>query len=566
MSRMNDKKGNERLYAPHKQKGKKAPSQARSTRFAMPLDDGRVYSPANKKKAREEQSKPREAEKPRVNKQKNGPRFVTEKPVRASTRFVVMPMDQKVAYRTGNKPNLAEPAPKPKPVKKAAKPEKKAAPVQRKAPVTNFVRNEPEIAPKPVKKAPKPRHSATPVKKPQTSAPAQKTRRSEPPVKKAPVTNFVKQETEIKQKRPVQQTERPRKPHPVPPAPVPKRENAKKPRPVPQKTPESVEQARERKQRRRYVVSLTLACMGALACALILTAFVFSIRKITVIGALRYDEDYIRQLADVNRGEILLIKDTDAMAARLNADPYLEAEIQKKYPNEIVIIVSEKTERAYIESVDGWAVIDGYGTVLGIIPESQADASLLKVTGMSAAGLKVGVCLGDVHDYQAKLLLTLIEEIDKAYLTDSIVEINMTNPFGIYIKTNEGIDIYLGEGKDLARKLESIEPCCEKIRSLGYGVGMLDLSNVDNPTYKKYGEPLKTPEPMPVPTDDAGTGTPVTTEPVTTQAPKTEAPSVTQPPETDPPEDTDAPLTSDAPETGEPSSEEPKAETDGPED
>lgn len=290
--------------------------------------------------------------------------------------------------------------------------------------------------------------------------------------------------------------------------------------------PKLTEAQYELSQKRRYIISLTAACIGVIICSTLLFLYVFGIRKITVVGATRYESDYIISLTGVTRGDNLLFVNANELIDNINDDPYMSAEIRKNYPDELVVIITENEERAVIKSVNGSAIIDAFGTVLDIRADNNTDDSgLLSVLGMSSTGLKVGSHIDDTVDYRAHALLKLIDAIDRCGLTAMITQIDIENPFGIYMKTKDGINVYIGNDENIEEKLLGLEDICKKIIEMGYGSGELNVSNPDDPSYMPDNSEIPEPTVEPsYPMETNQTGTPENPDMQTTESPYTQEP------------------------------------------
>ena len=121
------------------------------------------------------------------------------------------------------------------------------------------------------------------------------------------------------------------------------------------------------RRRLKRLVLLAAAAAVALAGVVVLRSPVLDVDEITVVGAGHLTADDIRAASGVDQGAPILLADTGAAVAAVEALPWVaSAEITRDLPGRIHIEVREREPVAVVSSGDAAALVDVDGRVLEV--------------------------------------------------------------------------------------------------------------------------------------------------------------------------------------------------------
>lgn len=213
---------------------------------------------------------------------------------------------------------------------------------------------------------------------------------------------------------------------------------------------ESQNPKRRRKGKRGlYAIPIFLIALivGTILCCTVL----FKIETVTVEGNTRYTADQVIAASGIETGENLLrLKKSKVIDGITDNLVYAETvTIQKRLPNEILIIVSEPTRTAVITlGASNEVLISGKGRVL----EYGYGGSGIRYEGLSDMVIESGFVVTD--DAGA---LERINTIAKAFedgMLAQITAIGTTSATGNYVVWADRIKIMLGSVEELTQKVK----------------------------------------------------------------------------------------------------------------
>lgn len=235
---------------------------------------------------------------------------------------------------------------------------------------------------------------------------------------------------------------------------------------------------RRAESRRRLVwvaigAAVVLVAVAAIA---VVASPIFDVRVVQVQGANYVDPDVLQSVIDDLQGEPVLLVDTQAAEAKLEAVPWVEsARVQTDFPHTVVIDIRERNAVATFQGSDGkFRVIDGQGRVLDVIDNQPVDYMLIVGANPDSAG---GQFAGAVYSAAAQLVVGLPDEIRA--LTQSVGVDAATGTLTLALDGSldgSTVPVRLGDAKNLDEKLARL---LLQIRSGLDGVCGLDVSTGD---------------------------------------------------------------------------------------
>ncbi len=162
--------------------------------------------------------------------------------------------------------------------------------------------------------------------------------------------------------------------------------------------------ARQRLKRRLIVVGVILGVLGVVAGGVWLVGWspVFAAQQVVTEGLTNLEEDEVLTVAEVPLGTPLLRVDSEAVAARVREIPAVaDASVRPRFPDTVVIEVTERTVVLVVARAGAYTSIDADGVAFqtseeipagAVLARAQlADEELLAALATVAASLPTGV-------------------------------------------------------------------------------------------------------------------------------------------------------------------------------
>ena len=98
------------------------------------------------------------------------------------------------------------------------------------------------------------------------------------------------------------------------------------------------------------------------------------------------------------------------------------------------------------------------------------------VTGFRITAVHVGQTLSLRSQKQMDIYCDLLNELSLQEYADQVTEINLSDTENLYLITQEGISVRMGDGEYLRAKVGAIRTYIAYFRQLGTDSGVLDVS------------------------------------------------------------------------------------------
>lgn len=210
---------------------------------------------------------------------------------------------------------------------------------------------------------------------------------------------------------------------------------------------------RNRRRRRHRSFYLFLVFLMVIGIGVLLSVtLLFNIKKTVVKGESDYTEDDIIRMSGISVGDNLVRLDSKTASDRiLSSMIYIEdAEIDKQYPDTLVINISKCISTANIECEDGYLVISAKGKILDKVKEKSEN--LLFIQGFEPSVETLGTYLKSVDSQKDDILYEILEKIEKEN-EHEITSVDMTDKYEININYENRIIFEMGNSNDISYKL-----------------------------------------------------------------------------------------------------------------
>lgn len=204
--------------------------------------------------------------------------------------------------------------------------------------------------------------------------------------------------------------------------------------------------------------------------------FVVRAADVVVRGALEVSPDDVREAAALT-GQRYFTLDAGAAAARVRALPWVrDASVQRRFPHAATITVSER------RPIGIWQVgaVDYVVADDGMVVDTVPPDGTLPVVDASRAG--VAVQIGGRVDPDALLTAKRIGDELPGRIGQSAVRFAYERETGLTVITDKGVQVRVGDGKDLDYKLGVWAALIAKLGA--NDLHELDLRFGDRPYYR----------------------------------------------------------------------------------
>lgn len=214
--------------------------------------------------------------------------------------------------------------------------------------------------------------------------------------------------------------------------------------------------ARRRKRKKRsYTLYYLLLLFFVLVSGITLSLTVFfNIETITVTGNQLHPSDAIIEESGIAQGDNLFRINIEKAEKKL-IDAFGDIDsvtISRKFPNELLIEVTDAVAVYYLPDEAGYTVLSAGGRILAQnVPQEQADSGII-VKGIDGSGMKLGNYIDKEADEKFKLLEEIDAAIKTADLTD-ITYIDLANSVELAVCYQNRLIIELGSVSELNYKL-----------------------------------------------------------------------------------------------------------------
>jgi cell division protein FtsQ len=263
---------------------------------------------------------------------------------------------------------------------------------------------------------------------------------------------------------------------------------------VSKKLKTSIEAKKNRLRRRiaggigEFAGSLGLLCCIAMLCLLFIYAYsyvmssaYFEIRETSVRGLKELTEKDILTLAAVKSRQNLLAVNTDLLARRISANPWVKnIYVGRELPGRLVLEVRERIPVALIKQASNFYLMDSEGIIFKKMGKGD-EVDLPILTGFRGEEKEKAGLLPGIFD-----LLKKISASGRYGYLGSISEVHVNEVFGVALLTDTGIYLKLGRD-DYENKLKQLNVVMADLEKRGLGKGYLcvDLCDIKKITIQR---------------------------------------------------------------------------------
>ena len=221
-----------------------------------------------------------------------------------------------------------------------------------------------------------------------------------------------------------------------------------------------------KKRKRRKIVLIIILIIAIIVgiCTYLLTADVFKIQSITIMGNKELSQEDIYELSEIQIGDNIFSTFEIVTKVRLKQNGYIEdAKINKIYPNKIEIEITERQKHFQVLTTTGcYIYIDEQGYLLDY---SLDKLELPTITGMEITEDKMDKInrLEENDLEKMENILQIQAETKEIELSDSITEYQVEDEY-IIVLESLGVKINLGDATNLKNRMFYVKAILEQER------------------------------------------------------------------------------------------------------
>jgi cell division protein FtsQ len=234
-------------------------------------------------------------------------------------------------------------------------------------------------------------------------------------------------------------------------------------------------QRRARSLRTGALVAAVLVVFAS--CIALYNSALFTVRTVEVVGVKHITADAVRRLAQVPANATLIRFPADAVASRVEADPWVESvTVSRIFPSGMRIRVVERVPLAVVDAGASKWIIDRIGSVIDTA-SADASATLPTITDVPALDLKPGRKTISEPLLNAISVLTGVSQ----QLSSIVRTVSAPTIDGTALVTADHVEIVIGQATDLAKKDALARRILKEQRGK---VVSIDVRVVDRPTWR----------------------------------------------------------------------------------
>lgn len=225
---------------------------------------------------------------------------------------------------------------------------------------------------------------------------------------------------------------------------------------------------------------VAILCLVALTG--ILSFELLCVNHLEVEGNQAVSAEAVKALSGIKPGMNMLKISFDEVAAALSRNPYIELrDIERQFPDTVILHVYERRERAVVEHLGAYVCIDEHGTILRTA--AQPGAGSIRVTGMGLQGVKAGERIKCKVGQKPDSLCRILQFLVDGKRLDTVTGIDMRDVSDIKLTLKAGYAVLLGDAADIPEKFRWVDAMLPVLAEKGYDSGTLNVTSISGATY-----------------------------------------------------------------------------------
>ncbi|MBQ9113268.1 MAG: FtsQ-type POTRA domain-containing protein [Clostridia bacterium] len=235
------------------------------------------------------------------------------------------------------------------------------------------------------------------------------------------------------------------------------------------------------KQKILFLAVTVLMCAAALISLFMVIRSFLPVTRFELYGVTQYDRSEIVGQSGIKSGDKLYSLDLDgAEQSILEGCPYIsEVTFERRFPNTLIIRVTEKTAVWYLEVSGDYYSLDENFRVIEETSSNQKfiNAGVSKLILPNLRSLVVGE-LPDfgADDTEIRKALELVTSVQRTAFKSKITLVDMESRFDVNIVVDGRYEVYMGDISNTEEKLMAVEEILKTEELKSYAGAQIDAS------------------------------------------------------------------------------------------
>lgn len=258
-----------------------------------------------------------------------------------------------------------------------------------------------------------------------------------------------------------------------------------------------LEQKLRRRRRRRRILAAFLAVIAVVVLFVaLINSPLFAVKSIEVKNTgVRVSTTTIENASGIHTGDLLWRVDTPKAEMSIYDIPWITSvTVKRKFPNRVVISVTEGEIAAYVAFSDGQMAIDEMLKTIAVYSPEERNNDYPLITGITSAMPPAGKPVTASEEQWA----LMAQFLEKKEALKKVNIIDLTDSKQVDLILFSGMTVKLGDCENLGYKLSALD---EILKQMSDATGILDMRTNDGKVTYRRPEP----EPEPVPEEEVAT-------------------------------------------------------------
>ena len=240
-----------------------------------------------------------------------------------------------------------------------------------------------------------------------------------------------------------------------------------------------------RPKRKRRSGGFVLLLLAVCALVVITQSRKFVVSEISVTGNSKRTVSEIAGLSGIEMGMSIFKVDEKAIARNFLSDSYVElVSVEIEYPDKVEIEVRERAVWAAVNNAGVILLIDQEGCILERV--TSLPDGVIVISGLDVSVNSLSKYVESRTAGQISLMKKLLSALKEEQTAELISELNLSNPDNIYLVSQSGIQVIIGDDAQLPVKLVWMKAVLEELTKNGIMKGVLDVSSGKNAVYSEH--------------------------------------------------------------------------------
>lgn len=223
---------------------------------------------------------------------------------------------------------------------------------------------------------------------------------------------------------------------------------------------------KKKKLRKKYAVSFAVVILVIAAYSFVTRASIFSIKTVDISGTQKLSEDKILLYSGIAIGDNIVKLKSDDVKTNLMSEPYIkEVELEKKYPNKVLLSITEKKDVIMINGKKK-VYLDSDSQVLSV-EEHLKNYSVPVLEGLVTDSAVISHNIKYKNDIEEPEFKAFLKGISKRQINQNLTKAEITKKENLILHFKDKSKIKLGDFENMEYKFNYLSKIIEDLKEKG---------------------------------------------------------------------------------------------------